>query len=230
MDHLQAPRFLAADDSPSTLAVTAAILAELPGSPEVITAADGEEAVRRARETLPHVIVMDWQMPVMDGLAAIRVLKADPLTMEIPIIIFTGVLKETQNLRVAIDAGALDFVRKPVNPLELQARVAGALRLSVSIRAMRAKNQELQRLNEDLRSALDEIVTLTGLLPICCHCREVRSDDGYWSDLESYLKARIQTRFSHGICPPCMEEHYSDLLSDVPKAFRRDPATTIDPT
>lgn len=242
MDHAQDPRvdyaprplFLAADDSASTLVVTNAILAGLPGSPEVVNAADGKEAVRAATEFLPHVIVMDWQMPVMNGLEAIRVLKADPRTMEIPIIMLTGVLKETDNLRMAIDAGALDFVRKPVDPLELQARVGGALRLSLSMRAMRDKNEELQLLNKELRTALDEIETLTGLLtgllPICCHCREVRSDDGYWSDLESYLRARVHTQFSHGICPPCMEEHYSDVLSEVPKAFRREPAPTIDAT
>ena len=196
------------------LALTSAILARLPGTPEVITACNGEEVVRLAFEAMPNVIVMDWQMPAMSGIEALRKLRADPRTTEIPVVMLTGVLRETEHLRIAIEEGALDFVRKPVDPVELKARVGAALRINMSMLALRDQNVELQRINFELRTALDEIETLSGLLPICCHCREVRSDDGYWSDLESYLVVRVQTQFSHGICPSCMDTHYSDLFSD----------------
>ena len=120
---------------------------------------------------------------------------------------------------------ALDFVRKPVDPVELTARVGAALRINMSMLALRDQNVELQRINLELRTALDEIETLSGLLPLCCHCREVRSDDGYWSDLESYLVVRVQTQFSHGICPSCMDTHYSDLFADpdIEQASKAEP-------
>lgn len=154
---------------------------------------------------------MDWDMPVMDGLTAIRQLKASPTTMDIPIVMLTAGTGEIDELRQALDAGAIDFVKKPVGPIELLARVDSALRISLATRARRESNDRLSETNSDLRQALEEVKTLSSLLPICSHCREVRSDDGYWSDLESYLRARTDTRFSHGICPPCFEEHYPEL-------------------
>lgn len=49
-----------------------------------------------------------------------------------------------------------------------------------------------------------EINTLSGLLPICAWCKKVRDDGGYWKQIETYLQARTQARFSHGVCPECM--------------------------
>lgn len=205
------PVLLAVDDNPSVLLFVEGVLSTLRQEPEIITAANGEEALSRANERNPHVIIMDWDMPVMDGLTAIRQLKASPTTMDIPIVMLTAGTGEIDELRQALDAGAIDFVKKPVGPIELLARVDSALRISLATRALRESNDRLSETNSDLRQALEEVKTLSSLLPICSYCREVRSDDGYWSDLESYLRARTDTRFSHGICPPCFEEHYPEL-------------------
>ncbi len=99
----------------------------------------------------------------MDGLTAVRQLKVTPETAEIPIVMLTGVAGDgdEEMVRMALDAGAMDYVTKPVGPTELIARVESALRISLSIPEMR------------------EVKALSGLLPICSHCREVRSDDGY---------------------------------------------------
>lgn len=61
--------------------------------------------------------------------------------------------------------------------------------------------------NEELRAALGDVRFLSGLLPICAWCRKVRSDDGYWQQLEDYFAARRGVTFTHGICESCNEQH-----------------------
>jgi hypothetical protein len=54
-----------------------------------------------------------------------------------------------------------------------------------------------------LRTALSEVRTLEGLIPICIHCKKVRDDQGFWEGVESYISSRSEARFSHGICADC---------------------------
>lgn len=61
--------------------------------------------------------------------------------------------------------------------------------------------------NEELRAALGDVKFLSGLLPICAWCRKVRSDDGYWQQLEDYFAARRGVTFTHGICDSCNAKH-----------------------
>ncbi|MGB6474103.1 MAG: PAS domain-containing protein [Candidatus Sulfotelmatobacter sp.] len=60
-----------------------------------------------------------------------------------------------------------------------------------------------------LQKALAEVKTLKGLLPICAWCKKIRSDDGAWNELESYVTKHSEARFSHGICPDCLSKHRS---------------------
>ena len=64
----------------------------------------------------------------------------------------------------------------------------------------------LQMRNQELSSALAEVQTLTGLLPICAWCKKVRDDDGYWQKVEVYLAERSGLKFTHGICSDCFQE------------------------
>lgn len=66
-----------------------------------------------------------------------------------------------------------------------------------------------------LAEALKELKTLNGLLPICANCKSVRSDDGYWKRIEEYMEERSDARFSHGICPSCVEKLYPDLVDKI---------------
>ena len=59
-----------------------------------------------------------------------------------------------------------------------------------------------------LQQSLDEIRTLSGLLPICSACKKIRDDDGYWKQLEHYISEYTDAKFSHGICPDCKEKLY----------------------
>ncbi len=66
-----------------------------------------------------------------------------------------------------------------------------------------------------LESALAEVKTLRGILPICSFCKKIRDDDGYWSQVEVYVKDHSDADFTHGICPACMKEHYPELQETV---------------
>ena len=65
---------------------------------------------------------------------------------------------------------------------------------------------ERKALDHELNSAREEIRVLSGLLPICAWCKQVRDDEGYWREIETYVSARSGARFTHSICPSCHEE------------------------
>ena len=60
----------------------------------------------------------------------------------------------------------------------------------------------------ELRDTLAEVKRLKGLLPICMHCKKIRDEEGAWQQLERYISTRTDAKFSHGLCPSCLEEHY----------------------
>ena len=60
-----------------------------------------------------------------------------------------------------------------------------------------------------------ELLDLRRLVPICCHCKRVRTDDAYWQSVEQYLQERFDTRCSHGICPDCARRVYPDYFGDA---------------
>lgn len=95
----------------------------------VINANNGLNGVSVAKQELPDLILMDWDMPIMDGLEAIRILKSLPDTQDIPVIMATGKMTNSEDLQTALEAGAIDYVRKPVDFIELSARINTALRI-----------------------------------------------------------------------------------------------------
>jgi len=70
----------------------------------------------------------------------------------------------------------------------------------------------LQGMVAELQQALAEVRTLSGLLPICAHCKRIRDDAGGWTRIEEFVGARTDAQFSHGICPDCARQHYPDLV------------------
>jgi two-component system, OmpR family, response regulator VanR len=77
------------------------------------------------------------------------------------------------------------------------------------------KNIELEKVNQDLQHALAEVKTLSGLLPICAHCKKIRDDQGYWNQIETYMAKRIDVEFTHGICPNCAVKFYPEITSKL---------------
>lgn len=74
-----------------------------------------------------------------------------------------------------------------------------------------ARTRELSLRNAELSEAFANVKQLSGLLPICSHCKKIRDDQGYWNQLESYLSQHAEVGFSHGICPECVTLHYPDV-------------------
>ncbi|TAL10443.1 MAG: hypothetical protein EPO02_07470 [Nitrospirae bacterium] len=105
-------------------------------------------------------------------------------------------------LEAAFAAGAVDYLTKPINRVELFARIRSAVKLKREMDRRKAREQELEQ-------ALREVKVLQGLLPICSHCKKIRNDQNQWQPVESYIKAHSAADFSHGICPECLDKHYS---------------------
>ena len=76
------------------------------------------------------------------------------------------------------------------------------------------RSADLQRSNERLETALTEIKTLSGFIPIYASCKKVRDDTGYWNQIEVYIRDRSDAQFSHGICPDCVKKLYPSVECD----------------
>jgi PAS domain S-box-containing protein len=68
--------------------------------------------------------------------------------------------------------------------------------------------QKREKLLNELQETLAHVKTLSGLLPICAHCKKIRDDGGYWNQIEKYIKDHSEVDFSHSICPECMKKHF----------------------
>lgn len=79
------------------------------------------------------------------------------------------------------------------------------------------QKRELERVNKELKEALDTIDVLHGILPICSHCKKIRDDEGAWTQIEEYIGMHSDVQFSHGICPDCLRKFYPEMVSDDKK-------------
>jgi DNA-binding response OmpR family regulator/DNA-binding CsgD family transcriptional regulator len=95
---------------------------------------NGKDALRIAVEFSPDLIITDWDMPVMNGLELIEQIKKNVHTSHIPVIMLTGKMISSEHLAVALKAGATDYIRKPIDQIELIARVHSMLMLSDSFK------------------------------------------------------------------------------------------------
>jgi PAS domain-containing protein len=79
----------------------------------------------------------------------------------------------------------------------------------------RKKNEaEREKLISELQGALAEVKTLSGMIPICAWCKNVRNDTGYWSTVEQYVRSHTGATFSHGMCPDCIKKFETDVLKE----------------
>ncbi len=197
---------LVVDDSPETRSALQLIL-EGAGYRQVQLAESAQEAFQRL--SLTHasapandieVILMDIMMPDMDGVEACRRIKGDRRYRDLPILMVTA-MKAGAFLETAFAAGAVDYVTKPINRLELLTRIGSALKLKREMDQRKAREEMLEQ-------ALQEIKVLRGILPICARCKKIRDEQGQWHSVESYIKDHTEADFSHLICPECLDKHF----------------------
>jgi len=123
------PRILVVDDEPDAVELVAV---NLKGAGlDVVEAADGEEALRKAREVIPDAIVLDLMLPEVDGLEVCKILRRDAVTATIPIIMLTAKAAEVDRV-LGLELGADDYLTKPFSPRELVLRVKRLLRKTVT--------------------------------------------------------------------------------------------------
>lgn len=212
---------LIVDDSPDQQLLLRSILAKA-GHPNVVLAESAEAAYAllgigepRTDFSLSGVdlILMDFLMPRIDGVAACAYIKTVEHLRDIPIIVVTA-KSDVENLQAAFSAGAIDFINKPVNAVELLARVSSALTLKKEMDCRKHREQELRRSNEALQKALSEVKVLKGLVPICASCKKIRNDQGFWQQLEEYIQQHSEAEFSHGLCVPCIKKLYPGVYKE----------------
>ena len=148
------------------------------------------------------LILMDIQMTDINGIDATRRIKAVSEFQDVPVLMITGDTSK-ESLQAAFEAGAVDYITKPINKIELVARVHSFLKLKTEIDARKKREQELEK-------ALSQIKTLKGLIPICASCKNIRKDDGFWQQIEDYVKEHSKAEFTHSMCPDCNDKFYGD--------------------
>jgi len=173
-------RILIAEDDCTTRTVLAGMLKK--SGHEVVETINGAAAWDALQQPdAPALAILDWMMPEMDGPEVIRRVRALQ-TNRPPHIIMLTIRGEKADIIAGLEAGANDYLAK------MQDSLASKV--------------------EELRQALDQIKTLRGIVPICVSCKKIRDDQGYWNQVEVYVRDHTEAEFSHSLCQECMKKLY----------------------
>lgn len=203
---------LVVDDIPANLSM---LFKALEGAGyRVLIVTNGEDALVSATRQPPDLILLDIMMPGIDGFETCRQLKSNKTTRDIPVIFMTALNDTVDEVR-GFEMGAVDYITKPVQLDRVLVRIKTHLTL-------RKLQKELQDKNAQLEEALANIKTLKDLLPICANCKKIRDDEGYWQEVEVYVRDHIDIRFSHSICPDCVKKLYPDYWAKLYNSDSKD--------
>ena len=187
-------KVLVAEDNPTSRRMLEAHLEHW--GYEVVSTTDGGQAWEALQaDDAPKLAILDGSMPVMDGLEVCRRASART-TDQPPYLILLTARSESRDVVEGLESGADDYLTKPVDRAELRARLKAGQRVVELRESLAARVRELE-------AALARVKQMQGLLPICCYCKKVRGGQDYWQQVEAYISAHADVRFSHGICPEC---------------------------
>jgi len=115
--------------------------------------------------------------------------------------------------RIVLPNGAVRWISHTCQPVkDEEGRHLGTRGSNRDVTRRKEAEAERERLVLELREALAKVKLLSGFIPICASCKKIRNDQGYWQQLESYIRDHSEAEFSHGICPECAEKFYGEFL------------------
>jgi DNA-binding NtrC family response regulator len=181
-------RILLVEDNPEdVLLFKLALDKAKKGNYELFHARRLSEAFEHLKNNIADVAMLDLSLPDGFGMETVKTFHAT--APQVPLVILTGLESDETGL-AAIRSGAQDYLFKG----EITARFLGR---SIDYAIERGK------LRRDLEDALGKVKLLSGLLPICASCKKIRDDNGYWNQIEVYLRNHSEATFTHGCCPEC---------------------------
>ncbi len=197
-------RILVVEDE-SIIAMDIAMSLQSLGYEVTATVPSGEQAIEKVAEDKPDLIFMDIVLKgEMDGIEAAGRIRSQ---FKIPVVYLTAYADE-KTLKRAKITGPFGYIIKPFEDTDL--------RVAVEIGLYKAGLEaEREQLIVELKEALAKVKTLSGLLPICAWCKNIRNDEGYWQAVEQYVGEHTTAEFTHGICPDCIKKYYPELEQEV---------------
>jgi len=217
-DYQTAIRVLVAEDDPLINGSIASQLARL-GYEVAARAYDGPQAVELATETRPSLVLMDLRMidPESgreDPTAGLKATRAIQSRYPVAVVILTA-HESPRLIAEATRAGACAYLVKPPGDNDLYRAIAIAFARFQDLLKQHQLATKLQCRNKQLEDALAKVRTLSGLLPICASCKQIRNDRGYWQQVDLYIAEHSEATFTHGICPDCGHKLYPELRGKV---------------
>jgi signal transduction histidine kinase len=209
------PKALVADDEPDMLRFLKSQLAQ---HYEVLEAVDGQQAVEKAAQFLPDIILLDMMMPEKDGLQACRELRERTSTQSIPIVLLTARADEETKL-AALGAGASDFLPKPFSTTELHVRIKNLVESHQYQTKLSKQNQALESTIEQLKETESQLVQTEKLASLG------RMSAGIIHEINNPLNFATTGLFTlrnkGKYLAPEQQSEYAEILKDVEEGIKR---------
>lgn len=206
---MSAVKILIVDDMRIISELIASLLNELNEPFQYLFAMNGKEACKMAHAARPDLVIMDWEMPEMSGYEALQRMKKNDALKDIPVIISSG-FTESENIRLALEAGAIDYIRKPIDGIELIARVRSVLALTSAYNKLREQtvllNHERQRTHNIIKGYLPESVVKEILNDGFVKPRRYKEVSVLFADLVDF------TTTTNSMSPKCMFNELNSLF------------------
>ena len=187
-------RILVVDDEVTIRGWLGAHLTEWGHEPRLVSGV--EEALALFQDETFPLVITDWLMPDRDGLELVKALRSRAPSLAYTYILMATVKGGKTNYLEALEAGADDFIQKPLDAETLAARI---------------------KVVERWQAVLKEMNHLRGLLPVCSYCKNIRDEHEEWEPLETYVAKHSEAHFTHVICPKCMERCVRPELDELRK-------------
>jgi HAMP domain-containing protein len=180
---------------------------------DVVVSLDENTAMASARKNMAHIIYFGVFFTLLTVLVTLFLGNQ-----------FAKPIVELEKYARALGAGNLDqrikkhshdeigMLTDSLNTMaeNLQTTMTSRNQLAAEVERRTLAEEEKAKTILELQKAFDEIKTLHGIIPICMHCKGIRDDEGYWSELEKYISDHSDAMFSHSICDKCLEKYYPD--------------------